>query len=114
MYKLLLSVALATFSLLTIYAQTPCENGMAGEYPCDGYDLLGHLSLAEMGMISDGNDCWGWTDPLDGKEYAIMGGISRVVFVDISDPSDLVFLGYLPSATGFSIWRDIKVSTRVI
>lgn len=22
---------------------TPCENGMAGEYPCNGYDLLGRI-----------------------------------------------------------------------
>ena len=23
----------------------PCENGMAGEFPCDGYDLLGRVTL---------------------------------------------------------------------
>ena len=46
-------------------AQTPCENGFAGIYPCDSVDLLGHMTSAEMGVPSgtDLNDIWGWTDP---------------------------------------------------
>ena len=25
----------------------PCENGMAGDFPCNGYDLLGRITLSE-------------------------------------------------------------------
>src|SRR5687768_7098071 len=39
-----------------------CVDGMAGPYPCRNVDLLGRLSLAEMGN-GEGNDIWGWTDP---------------------------------------------------
>ena len=39
-----------------------CENGFAGEYPCNNYDLIAHIDLTSLGGDS-GNDCWGWTDP---------------------------------------------------
>lgn len=89
-------------------SQTPCENGMAGEYPCNGYDLQSYISLEEMDGIR-GNDSWGWTDPDNGDEFAIMGVKNGTVFIDISDPINPTYLGKLPTHTGTSIWRDIKV-----
>ncbi len=86
----------------------PCENGMAGIYPCNDYDLMGHITLADFGG-ADGNDSWGWTDPTTNKEYALMGMNNGTVFVDITNTENLVYLGKLPTATGNSIWRDIKV-----
>lgn len=86
----------------------PCENGMAGAYPCDGYDLLGRISLEDFGSDS-GNDIWGWTDTATGKEYALMGLDDGSAFVDITDTENLVYLGKLPTATTSSSWRDIKV-----
>ncbi|MEC8257035.1 MAG: choice-of-anchor B family protein, partial [Bacteroidota bacterium] len=91
-----------------------CENGFAGVYPCDGFDLIGYLSLEELsiGAVSgnlSGNDSWGWTDPEDGKEYALVGLSSHTAFVDISDPDNLRLVGVLPTATVNSSWRDIKV-----
>ncbi len=86
----------------------PCENGMAGEYPCDGYDLLGRISLQEFDSDS-GNDIWGWTDAITGKEYALMGLDDGTAFIDISDTESLTYLGKLPTATTASPWRDIKV-----
>ncbi len=87
---------------------TPCENGMAGIYPCNGYDLLGSISLSEFSATA-GNDVWGWTDPTTNKEYALMGLDNATAFVDITDTENLVYLGKLPSATTSSSWRDIKV-----
>lgn len=89
-------------------AMTPCENGMAGEYPCNGFDLVGRIDLIELDARS-GNDIWGWTDISTGKEYAIMGLDNGTVFVDISDSNDIQYLGKLPSATVASGWRDLKV-----
>ncbi|MFT5148087.1 MAG: choice-of-anchor B domain-containing protein [Flavobacteriales bacterium] len=86
----------------------PCVNGMAGAYPCDGYDLQSHLTNAEIGG-SGGNDCWGWTDPLDNKEYAIMGLNNGTAFIDISNPTTPVYLGHLATQTSNSLWRDVKV-----
>jgi choice-of-anchor B domain-containing protein len=87
---------------------TPCENGLAGKYPCKGYDLLAHIKLS-LFAAEEGNDSWGWTDPTNGKEYVLMGLNNGTAFVDISDPISPVIIGKLPTSTEASPWRDIKV-----
>jgi hypothetical protein len=89
----------------------PCIRGMAADYfPCDGIDMLSHVSHAELGTTFV-NDIWGWTDPATGKDYALVGATEGTVMVDISDPKRPVVLGMLPSASnsGSPFWRDIKV-----
>lgn len=74
--------------------------------------LLGRLDLSEIGAVGAnvmGSDCWGWTDPQTGKEYALCGLTNATSFVDISDPTDPKYLGQLPTQTGNAAWRDIKV-----
>lgn len=100
----LLALFISAFS----FAQTPCENGSAGSYPCSGLDLMSRISLNDFDT-DRGNDSWGWTDPQDGKEYAIMGLGNGAAFVDISDPVNPIYLGKLPTHTNSSTWRDIKV-----
>ena len=95
-------------NIVDVSTFTPCENGMAGIYPCNGYDLLGKISLQTFDGNS-GNDSWGWTDTMTGKEYAIMGLDNGTVFVDITDTENLIYLGKLPTATESITWRDIKV-----
>lgn len=90
-------------------ADTECTGGFAGPYPCNNVDLMSFLPLSEMGGGA-GNDIWGWTDPLTGKEYAIMGRSNGTAFVDISNPASPVYVGNLPTHTSNSTWRDIKVS----
>ena len=93
-----------------VLAQTPCVNGFAGEYPCNGYDLMSHISNATLGNPStEGNDSWGWTDPDTQKEYALMGINSGIVFIDISDPIEPIIIGTLNTSTVNSSWRDVKV-----
>lgn len=87
---------------------TPCQNGMAGAFPCDQVDLMAWIPLNEFNA-SAANDIWGWTDPTTGKEYAIIGLDNGTAFVDITDTENLVYLGKLPTATSASAWRDIKV-----
>jgi choice-of-anchor B domain-containing protein len=101
---------LSIFFLVGIisFAQTPCVNGFAGPYPCEGYDLQAHIGLNVLDATK-GNDSWGWTDPDDGKEYAIMCLSNGTAFIDISDPVNPVYLGKLPTHTGNSSWRDAKV-----
>ena len=86
----------------------PCENGFAGDYPCNDYDLIANIPLSTFGA-SSGNDSWGWVDQTTGKEYALMCLDNGVAFVDISDPIAPVYLGKLPTATTSSSWRDVKV-----
>jgi choice-of-anchor B domain-containing protein len=56
-----------------------------------------------------GNDIWGWTDPLTGREYALVGRSTGTAFVDISTPGQSIYLGNLPAHTTASTWRGIKV-----
>ena len=83
-------------------------NGVSYEYDCSGYELMGYVSLEEMDA-SSGNDCWGWTDPQTGKEYALMGLDNGTGIIDISSPKEPQYLGKIPTATVNSSWRDIKV-----
>lgn len=93
---------------LLIFSQTPCINGFAGPYPCDGYDLQAHFDLSVFGA-DRGNDSWGWTDPDTGIEYAIMCLGDSTAFIDISDPVNPIYLGKVPTHTDNSTWRDAKV-----
>lgn len=85
-----------------------CIDGFAGSFPCDNVDLAYYYDIADIGG-GEGNDCWGWTDPIGGKEYAIYGRTSGTSFIDISDPRNPIYLGNLPPHAGNSEWRDIKV-----
>ena len=85
-----------------------CVGGQAAGYPCQSVDLLDQFTPAALGGGS-GNDSWGWTDPLDGREIAIMCLNNGTAFVDLQDPENSVYLGRLPTHTGNSSWRDAKV-----
>ena len=97
---------------LASLSTTNCVGGFAGIYPCNNVDLEAFMPLADIGGTrsnSAANDIWGWTDPLTGKEYAIIGRVFGTSFVDISDPANPVYLGDLPTHGAFgSSWRDIK------
>ncbi|NJL75946.1 MAG: choice-of-anchor B family protein [Saprospiraceae bacterium] len=101
-------LAISCIIPVSIWAQ-PCQNGMVGAYPCKEIALQSRLTLPELGATGDGNDIWGWWDTLTGKEYALVGLFNGTAFVDISDPSNPIRLGNLPTHTVNSIWRDIKV-----
>ena len=87
---------------------TPCVDGFAGIYPCDQVDFMSQLGPDQVGG-GEMNDIWGWTDPLDGKEYALLGRTTGTAFIDVTDPNNPVYLGDLPTHTVSSLWRDIKV-----
>ena len=78
-------------------------------YPCSGIDMQSFLNPNDLGGNAM-NDIWGWTDPLTGKEIAIVGLTNGTAFVDISDPINPKVLGHLLSNSNVStVWRDMKV-----
>ena len=91
--------------------ETPCRGGSAGGYPCKDVDLLSFMPLSEIGGEggAQGADIWGWTDPENGREYAVMALSTGTSFVDITNPTDPVYLGLLPTQSVPSPWRDVKV-----
>ena len=102
----------STNSLLSqnAVAITPCSNGTAGAYPCKAVDLLSFVAKADMGGgTANLNDIWGYTDPVTGAEIAIVGRTNGTSFVDVTNATSPVFLGFLPSHNnGSDSWRDVK------
>ncbi|MEZ4682458.1 MAG: choice-of-anchor B family protein [Caldilineaceae bacterium] len=92
----------------TALFNVPCVDGFADVFPCKAVDLLAYLPIAEIGGHAN-NDAWGWRDPLDGTEYALVGAHDGVIFLDISRPTAPRYLGKLPSHGTISSWRDLKV-----
>ncbi|MCH9659437.1 MAG: choice-of-anchor B family protein, partial [Bacteroidetes bacterium] len=102
-------------------AQTPCSSddinnpgiinqaGTANDFDCVGLTLQSYISASTMGG-AEAQDSWGWTDPLDDKEYAIVTLDNGTAFVNITDPVNPLYLGRLDSHSGGSnLWRDVKV-----
>jgi choice-of-anchor B domain-containing protein len=73
-----------------------CSFGAADGFGCARIDLLSWLDLDQLGG-SSGNDIWGWTDPMTGREYVLMGRFAGTTFVDITDPQAPIILGDLPA-----------------
>ncbi len=117
------AVAAAAFSSPAAAQAGVCTNGTATlggmAFPCSGVDALGRVSNQTLGAGAPGtctqpypnicaNDIWGWTDPADGHEYALVGLHNGTAFVDVTVPTAPRMLGRLPSATTASSWRDVK------
>ncbi len=85
-----------------------CVNGEAATFPCSGMKLQKRVPLDDMGGTR-GNDIWGWTDPDNSDEYALVGMTNGTAFVRITDPENPVIVGRLPTNTINASWRDIKV-----
>jgi len=106
MKTILLNLFLGLFAFS--FAQTPCVSNMAGSYPCNDYDLMSHFNKATLSS-HDGSDIWGWTDALDNKEYALMTFEDKICFLDVTDPINPVYLGFVMTNAGTNYWRDVKV-----
>ena len=94
---------------LVASSQTPCEGGLAGQYPCEGMDLLCVRSFEETGgnPPGNGNDCWGWS--FENREYVLFGRSDGTTIIEVTDPVNPVMVANVPTATVPSLWRDIKV-----
>ena len=90
------------------WGQTPCEGGFADGFPCDRMTLLSSMSNADLNGTG-ANDVWGWTDPVTGVEYALVGERQGLAIVDLSDPTVPFLAAFMPTQTTASTWRDMKV-----
>jgi choice-of-anchor B domain-containing protein len=89
---------------------TPESDGMAGPYPCKNVDLAAYVPTGLLlGGTAAGN--WGWTDPMCGREYAIVGMTQSTTFVDVTIPEAPIVRGIIPAPAGApgTLWREVKV-----
>jgi len=90
-----------------------CTDNRVSIFDCRDVDLLGFLPVTAIGggrgVRTSG--MWGWTDPVTGKEYALVGRQDGAAFVDISNPSEPVYVGQVLRTDGSppTSWREIKV-----
>ena len=107
--------AVAEAAGLTLVAggMVPCEGGEAAAFDCDQMDLQAFMPVSAIGGArgEQVSDVWGWTDPETGREWALVGRYGGTAFVDITDPTNPVYVGELPlpSEAQWNVWRDIKV-----
>ena len=103
---------LAAWTALT-GEQAPCTDGATGPFDCSQIDLVAFVPLTGLGADPGTilNDIWGWTDPVTGRDWALVGRSDATAFVDISDPAGPRYAGELPLTEGAieNLWRDIKV-----
>ena len=90
-----------------------CNQGAMREFPCTNIELVGHMSVDDLGGERGSwvNDVWGWEDPDTGRRYALVARRDGASFVDVSDLSAPRLIGNLPRTQGSrpTVWRDIKV-----
>ena len=93
--------------------EAPCTDGATGPFDCSQVDLVAFVPLASLGADPGTilNDIWGWTDPVTGRDWALVGRSDATAFVDVSDPANPRYAGELPMTEGATenLWRDIKV-----
>ena len=91
----------------------PCTDGTTGPFDCSQVDLVAFVPLASLGADPGTilNDIWGWSDPVTGRDWALVGRSDATAFVDVSDPAGPRYVGELPLTEGAieNLWRDIKV-----
>lgn len=83
--------------------------------PFNGFGVKMHSRVPLSVMNADpntlGSAIWGWTDataPGGPRNYALFGLNNGTSFVDVTNPANPVYVGRLPSATGTSVWRELK------
>ena len=93
--------------------EVECAEGRADVFECESVNIVSFMPINEIGGARGTrvNDIWGWADPETGIEYAIVGRTNGTSFVDLSNPSNPVYVGDLPKTPGSrsAIWRDMKV-----
>ncbi|MEM0961278.1 MAG: choice-of-anchor B family protein [Bacteroidota bacterium] len=85
----------------------PTDDGITA-FDCNNVDLVAYIPLSVFDA-DQLNDIWGWTDPETNREYALVGLANGTEFIDITNPTEPVVLGKLPTHTVSTVWRDIKV-----
>jgi len=85
------------------------EDGLSvsGGFTSSGVTLLSQIPLGGFpGSQVRGNEMWGYVSP-SGREYAIIGFTKGAAFVEVTDPSNPVIVGYVDGGGVNTVWRDM-------
>lgn len=88
---------------------TKCKGGQAAGFPCKNIDLVGHVPANALTGSPGTSDIWGWVDPETKDEYAILGSSNGVHFVNVTKPSEPLYLGMLVGKPAAGLWQEIEI-----
>jgi choice-of-anchor B domain-containing protein len=54
------------------------------------------------------NGIWGWVDPQDNREYAIIGSTEGTHFIDVTNPTNVIQRDFVAGRRNQCIWREYK------
>ena len=95
-------------AMQTSSGRVPCNNGRAGEFPCDRVDLMSHVALTDLQVEpTSANDIWGFVDLNTEREYALLGLNIGLAVIDVTDPENPFQVGQVAGDDTF--WRDVKI-----
>jgi len=97
MKKIYISLLFVCLSIANLSAQFAASN----------FSLLSNTSPEAGGGIKY-SGCWGWTDTITGKEYAIAGSITGTYFIDVTNPYSPTVCAFVPATAANGTWREMK------
>ena len=86
-----ITILLLTLLPLLTFSQNSYNLGLVGEYEWN---------------TTEGNDIWGWVNPTNGNEYALVGLNNGFSCVNVSSPANPVEEFFISDLN--STWRDVK------
>lgn len=82
------------------------------QFPSQNVTLLSQwdtsITVAEPVYAIRYNSIWGWTDPQDNKEYAIIGATDGTYIIDVTIPTAPLVRDYVKGRRDSCIWREYK------
>ena len=110
--KRIFSIAIILYLLLPLLleaAAKPCVSGhSASKYHCKQVILQARVSLNRFpGKPASASSLWGYADPDDNREYAIIGLRNGTGVVDVTNPTSPKVVGHIRGVQ--SLWREVKV-----
>ncbi len=84
------------------------------QYPSLNIALTATLNPeTNLGWYGNGtkySSVYGWANPVDNKEYAILGGASGTYFIEVTNPSAPVVRDFVPATPNDALWREYRTS----
>ncbi len=86
----------------------PCTNGASGgQFSCQNILMQSQIELSDFpGHPLAASNLWGYVDPDDNREYALVGLSNQLAVVEVTDPVHARIVGGVSGLN--SAWREVK------
>lgn len=91
--------------LLTIVILIAAQNNLYSQ-ASGRVELFAHLDKRHGGNNTFYSGCWGWTNPVDNREYGIIGCINGTSIIDVTNSDSVKEVAFIAGPS--SGWREAK------